>query len=114
MFKHDLTSLSVFSHRAVRVVISVFIDSCLDILESKKKAKLILGISATSLQMDQSVIPITVACMCLRFRNQVKLEASVIMGLLIGDFQVNSTRKMPGVVCLHLVVGSKSDDFKLL
>lgn len=54
------------------------------------------------------------SCTCLRFRNQVELEASVIMGLLIGYFQASSTWKLPDVVCLPLVVGSKSDDIKLL
>ena len=37
VFKHDLMSLSVFSHNIVRVVISVLTDSCFDILNKKRK-----------------------------------------------------------------------------
>lgn len=36
VFKQDRMSLSVFSHKEVRVVISVFIDSCLDTWRKKK------------------------------------------------------------------------------
>lgn len=38
VFKQDRMSLSVFSHKEVRVVISVFIDSCLDTWRKKKHA----------------------------------------------------------------------------